>query len=244
MQSVDNKIDNFISYFRAQLKIICELDSSLHTYKSILCMSLLDAIFKSIYPEETHKAKFIGGMEKFSSWEESDRVSIFHIMEVLKIETDPIFKTLKRYLEDKIFDFEEQLRSSLSCTLIADVDPPWGDIEPFLPEILSDNPKIVKSIESCQHKFLFYECRNILIHELRRPGRPIEEMVEGEPAYYITFYTSGSNGFEYQLVYPTKWLEAKCDKIISNIENYLRTNNIDPYLSYKFGEYWIPALNK
>ena len=101
-------------------------------------------------------------------------------------------------------------------------------------------------LEHLQHCHLLYAYRNALVHELRPPGYGMEYGDEEEPYYHelSTIESEHEPAVEtIELVYPVPFFRKLCLSVLSKLEDYLRRNRLNPYDYYKFGTYWIDALN-
>ena len=70
-----------------------------------------------------------------------------------------------------------------------------------------------------------------------------------EEPFYISFSHLSIGEDEeaketWELVYPVLFLKRLVDTCMNKMEKYLIENNINPYMSYTFGTYWIDELNR
>jgi hypothetical protein len=127
-------------------------------------------------------------------------------------------------------------------------DPDINDVLKYWPkENEHKKPLSGITVEFLQHINLLYSHRNYLIHELRTPGYGIDSYNEDYP-YYISFSHISDDHSEdietWELTYPVLFLKNLVSICLSNMKQYLIENNIDPYVSYTFGTYWIDELNR
>ena len=92
---------------------------------------------------------------------------------------------------------------------------------------------------------LFVTYRNSLVHEFRSPGHGYE-FPSDEPSYIGEL--KGEVGDDSSVVrlldYPVGFFKKITTKCLDNVEAYLFENEIDPYASYVFGNYFIEELNR
>lgn len=66
---------------------------------------------------------------------------------------------------------------------------------------------------------------------------PFYESINMHPTIF------GNRVSEWHLVYPAGFLERVCGCCLSSLEEYLKTNKRDPYLSFKDGWYLVEHFN-
>ena len=99
--------------------------------------------------------------------------------------------------------------------------------------------------DSLLHRRLLYQYRNSLLHEFRQPGHG-SDLADTEEPHYITLGSvqRPTNPELWLLNYPREFFERLVDDGLSNLRRYLTENDLNPYESYVFGDYWYESLNR
>ena len=83
-----------------------EIDSlsseSSFLFKRILYVSFLDSISACIFPNSKNKSRFIGLIDRFSNWEDRNRVCIFHLSKFCTINSDPELEKIRDYCFEEL----------------------------------------------------------------------------------------------------------------------------------------------
>ncbi len=240
------EIERFVVHFRGHLDRIASLPVecvSTLLYQQILYVTVLDAVAKSVYPRLGNRARMVSFLRKFSEWHEGERVSLPHLVQLLKRVPDPAFEGLRTFA---IEEFEKWPVHKGEIVTI-DIDPDFEVIRKKWPVKKEHRVPLEKvSLESLQHAQLFYTYRNNLVHELRQPAFGMDLSETHKPHYHLVSdlragHTAGSKTVA--LVYPVAFFRGLCDTCLSNLSAYMVRNNLNPYESYVFGNYWISDLN-
>lgn len=243
MKDISADIELFIGHFKKDFTHVQTLavKDAYHqgTYKKMIYMGILDALSKCIYPKRGNRDRMVHFLDEFSGWEGRKRLSLPHLYQLLQKNPEPSFSNLRKYIIEKLSQWASGELVTLDRDLeIAEVKKHWPKDK--------DQKKTINEVtyEALLHSQLFYSYRNSLIHEFREPGHGVELKNDKEPFYLSMSYLEEPEVETWELVYPLGFFEKIVEDCISNLEQYLRVNNINPYKSYIFGSYWIDELNQ
>ena len=247
MQNLTSEIERFISYFRNEVEQIWALkvEGGGHqkAYKKVLFFAVIDSLSKCIFPKKGNRDRIVAFINEFSDWKNRTKISLPHVSQLLSKSPKPPFSDLRK------FTYAELNKWSPGAIIKLDQEPDIKEIAKLWPsEKEHKKPLEGVSIESLQHIHLFYSYRNYLVHELREPGYGFEYLQDEEPFYISFSHLSIGEDEEaketWKLVYPVLFLKRLIDTCMNKMEKYLIENNINPYMSYTFGTYWIDELNR
>ena len=247
----DQKINitQFTKYFERQIEKALKLkidgeEAPANIHKKIVYSAIIDSISKCIYPKKQNRDKITSFMSTFTDWHEAERVSLPHLFQLLTKCPEPSFNRLRSFVTSKLTNWgEDDLKEIVPLTQ----DPKISEVRTYWPQEKEfKKPLNGVPIEYLQHSYLFYSYRNIMVHEFRYPGDGEEPALEAdEDPFYISVLNVGNGKDEtWKLVYPVKFFEKSAKNGLKNVEKYLIENNIDPYIPFTFGSYWIDELNK
>lgn len=239
MEDYREKISKFISFFSKQLDIICNAKFSENEklYKKILYIGIIDAISKSVCPQKGNRKRFVSFVTQFSEWKDCERISLTHLAKLLEKVPDTEIPELREFVHSN-FNWRE------GDTIYLDKDPDYNTIRNLWPRDKESLKQIGDvAFESLTHVHLFYQYRNMLIHELRKPGYGMEYDDDDSPFYHSMRYRNDNNKKTWELVYPLGFYKIICGTLLKNLETYCINNRINPYNSYTFGTYFIDELN-
>lgn len=236
-------IERFISSFRGDVNQIEEITcKSGAVFKKTIYVSLLDALSRSVHSSNLgNRARFVSLIRSFGDWEHAEKISLPHLVRLLKLVPDPAYEELRIYADTKIESWKGNWGEiGLSQDLNTDeVSKHWLKGKD---QILGKVP-----VEHLRHCHLLWAYRNALIHELRAPGYGMEGYGDYEEPFYHELSTIGTEHEPaketIELVYPVPFFKKLCISVLSKLEDYLSRNRLDPYDNYKFGTYWIDELN-
>ena len=241
-----SNIDRFSEYF---FKQICEIESieteHAELFRRLLYSSVLDTLAGTVMPERSNKDRFIHLIKRFCRWSDGDKISLTHLVQLLRINPDPAFEKLRTWTLEKYKALPVQSGQLMPITS----DPSFEEVKNLWP-----GPKEHKTplegvdLVALQHYQLLYYYRNTLVHELRIPGYGMEFGDDDKFPYYHQMSTVGDDGKlklkSVELVYPRGFLHQLCETAITQLKDYFVENELDPYDSFKFGTYWIRELNR
>jgi hypothetical protein len=243
MNEIAESISTYIGHFRSHLSAIEKLQAAEHTvhYRKLLYVAALDALAKGIYPrKECNRERQVAFLERFSRWKDLHRVSLPHLSRLLAKTPDPAFAKLRRYVRDELSKWPHGISGSPSQ------DPDIKAVKRHWPSDKEHRyPLEGVALESLQHVHLWVTYRNSLVHEFRSPGHGYE-FPSDEPSYIGEF--KGEVADESSVIrllnYPVGFFCKIAGTCLENVETYLLENQINPYSSYIFGDYFLDALNK
>jgi len=248
-KTIEEKVEEFVGHFRAQINFIAGLrsdGSSTELYKQILYVCVLDTLSKAIYtnPKQTNCERFVSFVNKFAKWNDATRISLTHLVQLLKFNPNPDFENLRIYAASE-FKKWPVLAGAIRNI---DIDPDFNLIK----SKLSIDKKLCTptgnvSLESLQHCHLLYTYRNNLVHEFNKLGYGWELANNNDPHYHLLSKLNEYNELvpsSVELVYPTAFLHQLCKNSLDSFEDYMKRNGLNPYDYYIFGTYWIKELNE
>ncbi len=246
MHNFYDEIERFMSHFREEVHHIwgfkVEKEGREKAYKKVLFFAVIDSLSKCIFPKKGNRDRIVSFVDGFSEWENRTRISLPHLAQLLLKSPEPPFADLREFAYGKLTKW------SPGKIIMLNQDPDIKEVAKFWPsEKEHKKPLDGVSIDSLQHIHLFYSYRNYLVHEMREPGYGFEHLQDDEP-YYISLTHLPKSKDEgkketWELVYPVLFLKKLIDTSMKNMKEYLIKNNINPYMSYTFGTYWINELN-
>lgn len=240
---MEEHIDQFVDYFQERLCEIEEIKIGKYAqqYQKTLMLSALDALARCVYPRQSNRKRFTAFIERFSNWADSHRVSLPHLARLLARVPDPEFSDLRGSVRKQLVAWKSGKVVSIKK------DPGLNQIKTLWPKSSELHAPLEHlTVESFTHLQLFYTYRNSLVHEFRPPGHGFE-WDEKEPfyAYRDTLNAAGVvKGGAWLLSYPLPFVRGVAQKCLEGLKQYLKVEQIDPYESYIFGDYWLESLNR
>ncbi len=238
-------IDRFISYFKDQLSEIQSL-STKHDrlYRSLLYVTVLDTLAKSVLPKRKgNQDRYVYYVKRFCKWKDAERVSLVHLVQLLKKNPDPVFEKLRIWALDKFSKLS--VHGSRLMPISDDLDV--EEVKKYWPTSKEHRIPIQGiGLHSLQHCNLLYTYRNSLVHEMRLLGRGIEFDDDTDPIYHLMSKLGEDNKLDassVELVYPWKFLQTLCDQSLETLKLYFEKNGLNPMDSFTFGSYWLEELN-
>jgi hypothetical protein len=241
--SVAESISKFTTFFRDRLDEIGQITNVTyaHQYQKMLFVSALDALARVRWPKETSNQKrFTAFVDEFSKWPDNQRISLPHLDKLLKNTGEPEFSALREFVRLKMSKWKAGKVYSL------DVDPETEEVVKFWPKANNGKDATLLGIgpESLTHVKLLYACRNTLLHEFRSPSA---DLSSAGPCYVNQVnvpYERGRTNDVWVLSYPVSFIKNLTTNCLDRLEEYLMQNQIDPYDSFVFGDFWIESLNR
>jgi hypothetical protein len=251
VETINERIDRFVSYFEGQLEEISQLGGQgdhVHHYQRVLYVTVLDALAKVLLPTTgSNRPQMVNLLSNFSEWKEYDRISLPHLIQLLKLEPKPIFDQLRAYAMEQYSKWTSGEIITLDRDLAyQDVLSLWPHNNEYPYTIKYNNKDITP--DSLQHVRLFYYHRNSLVHEFRMLGRLSREptFYREEPYYSALILEVDETGAEvttWELQYPLVFYKRIAKNCLTNLPTYLTRNRIDPISVFRSGSYWINELN-
>ncbi len=239
-------IDSFIGYFKKQLDEIQVLQTEhAELYRRLLYASVLDTLAGSVLPKRPNRERFTYFLQRFCQWPDGDRVSLPHLVQLLRKNPDPAFEKLREWALAKF----KALPVHGSALMPISHDPSFDEVKKLWPAPKEHRTPLEGiDLVSLQHFQLLYFYRNTLVHELRTPGYGMEFGDDDREPFYHQMSTVGEGGdlvqVSVELVYPWRFLHHLCETALDQLKNYFTTNELSPYDSLVFGTYWIRELNR
>lgn len=235
---LEQDIDRFLGSFRNNLLEIRELSPSTPRglFQKILYFSILDSLSRTTAQvNQGNRRRTLSFVRGFCDWPDSERISLPHLIRLLEKYPDPSFSSLSEHAFAMLDQWDRgEIIPITTDPEIHEMDELWPKHFPNLGGV---------PLASLQHSNLFYESRNILVHELRKSGYCVESPTDEAPFYCST--TDLDAGKEtWELVYPVKFYEKLCSAAIENLKGFYLKNGINPYSCYAFGSYWMEDLNR
>jgi hypothetical protein len=244
IQDYSEHIENFENYLKSKLASIDEIsgDNSV-LFKKILYVSFLDSLSSCVYPGRGNKERFVSMLERFSKWEDRDRVSLPHLGKFVQITSDPLLEQARKYVTPKLKTWQER-----SCHVISiSEDPRIDEIEDKSWKTNKETG-IHVSLTDFKHISLLYQLRNALVHQFQSRGDEMGNLRQLDHPYYqrVQIFDGTLEDMKpvrFELVYPTQFLKSLSEKTLENVVDYLKDGNINPFPHYYAGDYWITEFN-
>lgn len=240
MNELQKNVDMFLNHFEERLNQVKSSDFELsnNLFKKILYVGFIDTLSKTTpYSKKGNRKRVVTFVQNFSKWDECERVSLTHLIKLLKKDPSPEFSKVRDYahsLYDKWKDWD--------CITL-DRDPTYDEIKKLWPTSVTKPLEIENiQLDFLKHSNLFYKYRNNLVHELREPGYGIEFKEDTKPYYHSMHHSE--NEMTWELVYPLGFYEHIINSAILSLREYYIKDQIDPYKSFNFGTYWLEELNR
>jgi hypothetical protein len=244
------RIQRFIDHFGEQLEQIEAISGlSSSTFRGALAVSLLDALSisasKTRQSNHTNRDRFVKFVDTFSDWPDGKRISLPHLVQLLRKNPSPAFEAVRRK-SNEMLDSWIPMRGNVKFItedpLLSDFKREWPKEQGLL------KPLEGISLERLTHYNLFWAYRNTLIHELRPPGYGFDSGHYDYPHYHELTTVSAEKRHDpgiltIELVYPDTFILTLCRSALTNLHSYLMRNKLNPYNAYHFGTYWVAELN-
>lgn len=243
-KELQKNIDRFVDYFREQVAEI-QLLKTEHgeLYRKLLYVTVLDTLAKSVYPRRSNKERFVYFVKRFCRWTNCEKVSLVHLIQLLRKNPDPVFEKLRKWALEKFKELPVHRKQLMPICH----DPNFDEVKRHWPAQKEHRePLEGVDLQSLQHCYLLYAHRNSLVHELRIPGYGVEFGDDEEPFYHIRSPLTEVNGLDettVELVYPWRFFHSLCEESLSHLKKYFLKNELNPYESFTLGTYWIMELN-
>lgn len=243
MAELNENIESYFKSLEIQLLSISKIEAPeyLKEFKKVLYISFIDQLSSLVYPKQPNRKRVIQVLKKFSSWDDGNRISLPHLLRLLRISNEPAFKKLKFYAKRKLKSWKSGEIIKISNDL------KFGKLIDLWPQIAKDKLKIGDiRIENFSHFALFYSYRNCLIHELKAPAFDVGMNLEKYPFYVHMSDYKEDDSIEnhWTLNYPTEFFNTISKNILKELKSYMLKKELDPYKDYMLKHYYIEGLNK
>jgi hypothetical protein len=222
--SVKGDIELYIGHFRGQLSSVREVDNIL--YRKILFVSMLDCLARSAFPGKNNRDRFVSFVDRFSQWQDKDRVSCPQLKMILEREN---------FVGGELHDIVSKRLSSWPDGRI--IEPTHDYLIRDLTPFSEKEEKVL--LKKTKYTELLFTYRNHLVHEFREPGRGGGFSSESKTPYYVGFLSADPEGEDtWELDFPVPFIDDLCQKGLAGLEAHLTQEGINPYDSYQFGTLW------
>ncbi len=212
-------------------------------YIQLLYASVIDTLAGTVMPKRSNKNRFVYFVERFCQWPDGKRVSLTHLLQLLRKNPDPAFEKLRVWALEQYKALPVQDGKLIP---ISD-DPSFDEVNANWPKKQEHRtPLDGVDLNSLNHFHLLYAYRNSLVHELRIPGYGWNFAERTTPFYHGMRHILADDSTEItmELVYPRNFLHHLCDTALKQLKIYFIKNELNPYDSHIFGSYWIRELNR
>lgn len=239
------EIERFIKYFRDQLAEIEGLNN-IHSqlYKSLLYVTVLDTLAKSVLPKrKDNRERYVYYVKRFCKWADAEKVSLVHLVQLLKKNPDPVFEKLRKWALEKFNKLS--VHGSRLMPILHDLEA--EEVRKYWPKSKEHRIPIEGiGLHSLQHYNLLYTYRNSLVHEMRIPGYGVDFGDNNMPYYHLMTKLSPEQKIDsssVELIYPSAFLHSICESSLDSLKDYYISNDLNPWDSFTFGTYWLEELN-
>ena len=209
-------------------------------FKNILFVTYLDSLAACVYPEIPNKERFIRLINRFSHWENRDRVSLGHLAKFVTITPNPEIEKLRKYIFSETGNWNNESYISI------DKDPKIDELKGY-----EWNPNKATGgkicLEDFKHSHLLYQTRNSLVHQFQVRGFEFGSTYRPEEPYYERVDKINAElkfvPDKMVLIYPVSFLQKLTETILENVVEYFSESNLNPFPSYYSGEYLLSELN-
>jgi hypothetical protein len=243
-------VERFIGYFKDQIEEVRVLNTKhAELYRRILYASILDTLAGTVLPRRPNRDRFVYFVRRFCQWPDGERVSLPHLVQLIKRNPDPAFEKLREWALSAYRGLPVHGESLMPISH----DPAFNEVQSKWPSSREHRtPLEGVDLVSLQHIELLYAYRNTLVHEFRTPGYGMEFANDENPFYHHMSHIEDDSPNEddrllrgtAELVYPWRFLHGLCDTALQQLKTYLLTNELNPYDARVFGTYWIRELNR
>lgn len=237
MNATISDINTFVSVIKQHLDFVKSNDFKFSTlYKKIICVGIIDLLSKTVYPNvkynRTRVKKYINNYAPHCIW---NKVSLGHLIRLLELTDSNEFIKIEEYAKNKLGKSNSPAEPRVEF-----IDPDYHIIKELWPSKIEKINKI--KLTDLKHVNLFYNYRNNLVHELRRPGGLIDDNINHKVPFY---YGLLSDNYEYfwKLVYPLGFFYDICTSALANTKKHYLNTNTNPYKIVGNSDYLIDLLN-
>lgn len=231
-------IARFITYYED----VCEraqaiTDGEFGRRVEKLCLvSVIDAVAKVVYPSRGNRDRFTRVISTFGGWEASTRVSLPHLDALLGRSPEPDFEPLRLRARELVAGWIPGEFVQL------DRDLPLAEARALWPRDSGLRSVMGRvQLDYLQHAHLLYAYRNFLVHEFRdRPDAL--EMDDTEHPIYIHMWDFDPAAAHWDVFYPTRFFGGLARRVVREVGDYLRRNDLDPRHHLSSFEYLIEEL--
>ncbi|MFH1856611.1 MAG: hypothetical protein ABH836_05210 [Candidatus Omnitrophota bacterium] len=240
-REITEYIERYFKYIESVKNAIEDLSSSNYIphLKYLTGIALLDTMAKCVIkpnPKNNYE-RFTNFIKTFCDWDTCIKISLPHLVRFLRVFPSQDFKNLRNLAYSTLAEWKQENIYYL------DKDFSYEEILDLWPKDKEHGEPIEKkSLNSLTHLSLLWSFRNSIVHELQIPGYGSIVLISRstEAGYHFQNKLSGGT---WELVYPVPFIMKLIDNGTKNLKQYCINNSLNPYDCYKFGSYWIDALN-
>jgi len=246
-RKINEEINLYFKYIESMKDSIENLPS-IREYaphlKYLAGVGLLDTMAKCVVnpSQKSNYKRFTDFIKFFCAWDNCTKISLPHLVRFLQLVPSLNFEKLRKFANSKLAQWSQGKRYYL------DSDPTYKEVYALWPKDREYKEPMEKiSLESLSHLSLMWKFRNSLVHQSQLLGYGMEGLLSDKPGYHSMTNHAGEyreNPIEtWELVYPVPFIMTLIANGIKNLKQYCIDNSLNPYDYYKFGSYWIEALN-
>lgn len=268
---INRSIANFFSWVEDHLGVVMQLRNGqpeadrgkIILFQKSLLLSLIDTISIVPFPlsaTNQNRQRFVKFIKDFGQWDDAEKVSLPHIYAFARKIPDPNLSDLREFAKTRLGGWLEGDRVFIST------DPQLNEVARFFRsdwnQLIDKNHPLARiTAETFSHAHLLWNLRNSLVHESDGLGYGMElpDETTGQPYYHVmghspsgemelidqdTLIRINSGVVTWELVYPLRFIERLARNGTGRLREYCESHRIRPHDSFKFGSYWIQALNE
>lgn len=236
-------IERFISIFEDHINFVqtAELPKYGKLYKKIICFGIIDTLSKTVLDLKQHRkriTKFISINSNHTIWE---KVSSSHLLKLLELESFKEFELLKTEVRVILSRIQTQSYCTVDLNYV-DICRKWPGIQSVKYKISNKNI----GIRDMKHINLFYNYRNYLIHELRRPDSTWDDDLNHTEPYYDCKIDARIKPTKncWEIGYPLGFFVKLCNELIQNTKDFLKSESINPYTKFERTDFLLKDFNQ
>jgi hypothetical protein len=224
----DVKLNQYINYFRRQLRQLADVDH--RQWQKTLIFAHIEALARGRFPDEPRAGCRFYRLLEQCEWGDAERVSIPQLKEQLNLgaaASDELSAWIK-----------QQGNASNISEDPKEIEVYWA-IKKKTGEFLHENDK--RFIRLHRHDRLLYAYRSTLIHEARQGGYGMEDEDDQCP-FYHTSNRLGEERVTIELVYPLNFLQTMFKIAVETLSEFYSRSGIDPFSRHPFGTLLQPIF--
>lgn len=243
-------IEDFQKYLQDKLDGISNIEgNNSYLYKKILYLSFFDSLAACVYPNiKSNKERFISLIDKFSDWENKDKICTTNLAQMLALFSHPNFEKIRKLVNDKLILWEKNISISRreNKPILISEDFTFDDLKKYWQNQNKDNLIVPFKLEDFNHSNMLYGLRNILVHQFQAKNQ-----LNYENSDFPLYVVVGKFNFENEkieplridLIHPNSFLKKLCQSTLDNCIKYFAENNLNPFPTYFAGDYLNNKLN-
>jgi len=240
IQNNEEEIETFNQYLNKKLSNICSIESDdSRLFKQILFVTFLDSLAASVFPSRSNKDRFIALIDRFSNWDKRNDICLLHLAKFCSLNSDPTLEKIRLYSHEQV-ELLLSKQDRKGCITLEQL-PKFSEVKDYWSQP-TKNSKVEYQLDDFKYSTLLYKLRNSLVHQFQPKGTELGVYHPQAPFYQVI--DEGLQHMKVELVYPTIFIENLCISTLSNVMEYFKKGNINPFPHYYSGEYWLEGLNR